>query len=141
MLWPKEFTVDELNSGPLNRNMTKHLDIIIEEVLDNGIVGTMPVDHRTMQPFDLLHGGASAVLSETLGSIASNLIVYGTNKVAVGLNIEASHLRSAKSGRVRGVCEAVKIGAQIHVWNTKIYDDKNKLLCTSKLTTSVIVKK
>ena len=92
MIWSRNFTVDELNSDRLNRNMSKHLDIQIEEITDSELKGSMPVDHRTMQPFDLLHGGASVVLAETLGSIASNLIVAESGKNAVGLHIEANHL-------------------------------------------------
>ena len=138
MIWSRNFTVDELNSDRLNRNMSKHLDIQIEEITDSELKGSMPVDHRTMQPFDLLHGGASVVLAETLGSIASNLIVAETGKNAVGLHIEANHLRSVKTGRVFGHCQALKIGTKVHVWEIKIYDEKNKMVCASKLTTAVV---
>lgn len=118
--------------------MVGHLDIVITEIGDDYIKATMPVDHRTKQPMGLLHGGASAVLSESLGSFASNFVVGDPFKYrVVGVEINANHLRSAKSGKVTGVCRPVKIGRSIHVWNTDIYDEEEKLICSSRLTVMV----
>jgi 1,4-dihydroxy-2-naphthoyl-CoA hydrolase len=103
--------------------------------VENGkVVGTMPVDERTVQPFRILHGGASAALAETLGSLGSNFILQGTGKVAVGLEINANHIKSAKSGIVTGVAELIHQGRTTHVWNITITNDKNELVCLSRLT-------
>ena len=105
------------------------LGIEIVEIGANYIKATMPVDKRTVQPMGLLHGGASAALSETLGSIASILAAGPIGKYsAVGLEINANHLMSAKSGKVTGIVKAIKIGKTIHVWNTEIFDETDHLL-------------
>lgn len=97
----------------------------------------MPVDPRTHQPFGLLHGGASVVLAETLGSMAGYLCTEGDQKV-VGLEINANHIRSVRSGRVRGVCKAIHTGRRSQVWQIEIFDEEGRLCCTSRLTTAVI---
>lgn len=97
----------------------------------------MPVDSRTHQPFGLLHGGASVVLAETLGSVAGYLCTEGEQKV-VGVEINANHLRSVRSGRVRGVCRALHNGSRHQVWQIDILDEQERLCCSSRLTTAVV---
>jgi len=131
-------SLEILNASGKN-TLVEHLGIELKELGENFLVGTMPVDHRTKQPMGLLHGGASVVLAETLGSIASTLIIEDLSRQApVGIEINANHLRSAQQGVVTGRCTALKIGRKLHVWNIEIKDENDKLICTSRLTTMVI---
>ena len=116
------------------------LDIQFSEIGPDYIKATMPVDSRTRQPFGLLHGGASVALAETLGSVASWLIVNPEFFIGVGLEINANHLRAVKSGRVTGVCMPLHIGGKTHVWEIKIYNETEELCCISRLTVAVIAK-
>jgi len=104
------------------------------------IKATMPVDHRTQQPYGLLHGGASCVLAETLGSFASAMVIDPEKFICVGLEINANHIRSAKSGIVTGITTPIHIGAGTHIWDIKIYDEREKLVCVSRLTVAVLKK-
>jgi len=119
-------------------NMCDHVGIEFTEVGDNFIKAKMPVDQRTKQPYGLLHGGASAVLAETLGSIASAFVVDAEKNVCVGMEINANHIRSARSGYVTGTCTPIHIGAQTHVWDIKIHNEADSLCCISRLTVSVL---
>jgi 1,4-dihydroxy-2-naphthoyl-CoA hydrolase len=101
----------------------------------------MPVDHRTRQPQGLLHGGASCVLAETIGSVASALVVDPEKFQCVGIEINANHVRSARSGWVTGIVRPLHIGASTHVWDIRITDERGKLVCVSRLTVAVIKKK
>ena len=103
--------------------------------------GKMPVDHRTVQPYGLLHGGASAVLAESLGSIAGGMKVNRDTQTVVGVEINCNHLRSARDGWVYGKATPVKIGRKIHVWNIEIKNEDDKLVAVSRLTLAVIDKK
>ena len=100
----------------------------------------MPVDHRTKQPYGLLHGGASVALAETLGSIGSALVVDQSKFNCVGLEINANHLRSVRDGFVTGIARPIHIGASTHVWDIRITDQRDKLVCISRLTVAVIKK-
>ncbi|MEL6276006.1 MAG: hotdog fold thioesterase, partial [Bacteroidota bacterium] len=104
------------------------------------LVAEMPVDHRTVQPMRLLHGGASVALAETLGSVASLLCVEDiTKKAPVGIEINANHLRSVREGgKVTGTARPIRIGRSIHVWQIDIKDERDRLVCTSRLTTMVV---
>jgi 1,4-dihydroxy-2-naphthoyl-CoA hydrolase len=139
MLWKNIYSIEELNSRFIN-NIGTHLGIEFLEITENSLVATMPVDDRTRQPYGILHGGASVVLAETLGSIASNLIVEDQGKIGVGLEVNANHLRPVKDGLVRGVCTPIHIGAKTHVWDIKIYEKHGKLSCISRLTVAIIPK-
>jgi 1,4-dihydroxy-2-naphthoyl-CoA hydrolase len=108
-------------------NMVGLLDIRFEALTDDAIEATMPVDSRTHQPFGLLHGGASVVLAETLGSVAGYLCSEGEQKV-VGLEVNANHIRSVRSGRVRGVCRALHVGSRHQVWQIEILMNRAPLL-------------
>lgn len=136
MMWRRQTTLDALNA--MNEGtMMALLDIRYVALTDDALEATMPVDHRTHQPFGLLHGGASVVLAETLGSMAGYLCTEGEQKV-VGLEINANHIRSVRSGRVRGVCKAIHTGRRSQVWQIEIFDEEGRLCCTSRLTTAVI---
>ena len=121
--------------------MCEHLDMIFTEIGDDYLVATMPVDHRTKQPAGLLHGGASVVLAESLGSIASSLCLKSADKMPVGIEINANHLKSATSGRVTGRCTPIRRGQSVHVWNIEIHNEKNELVCVSRLTVMIVDKK
>jgi 1,4-dihydroxy-2-naphthoyl-CoA hydrolase len=138
-MWFSTFTAAQLNDRPKN-HLGGLLDIQFTEVGDDFLTATMPVDERTHQPAGILHGGASVVLAETLGSIASYMCIDPEKYMAVGLEINANHLRPVKSGLVTGICKPLHIGAKTHVWEIKIYNDKGKMNCISRLTVAVISK-
>ena len=136
MIWKRQATLEALNAMGQG-NMVGLLDIRFERLDDDALEATMPVDGRTHQPFGLLHGGASVVLAETLGSVAGYLCTEGEQKI-VGLEVNANHIRSVRSGRVRGVCRALHVGGRHQVWQIEIFDEQNRLCCTSRLTTAVV---
>ncbi|TDQ09618.1 hotdog fold thioesterase [Pedobacter metabolipauper] len=139
MTWFSVFTAEMLNDRPKN-HLGALLDIQFTEVGTDSLTATMPVDERTHQPAGILHGGASVVLAETLGSVASYMCIDPEKYVAVGLEVNANHLRPVKGGRVTGICKPLHIGAKTHVWEIKIYTDAGKLNCISRLTVAVINK-
>ena len=100
----------------------------------------MPVNEKTKQPYGLLHGGASCVLAETLGSVASALVIDLEKYYCVGLEINANHIRGARDGWVTGICMPLHLGKTTHVWDIKIYDEKEKMICVSRLTVAIISK-
>ncbi len=115
------------------------LGIEFLELGEDYILAKMPVDHRTKQPFGLLHGGASVVLAETLGSVASVLLIKDLSKqAAVGLEVNANHLRGVRSGWVYGKVSPVHIGRKTHIWEIKITDEQEKLVCISRLTVMIV---
>ncbi len=120
--------------------MGKHIGLEFSEVGADFLKATMPVDHRTRQPYGLLHGGASCVLAETLGSVASAMVINPEKFICVGLEINANHVRSARDGFVTGICTPIHIGASTHVWDIKIHDERNKLICVSRLTVAILKK-
>ena len=133
MIWKRAVTLEALNAMGAE-NMVGLLDIQFTRIGDNELEATMPVDCRTHQPFGLLHGG---VLAETLGSVAGYLCTEGEQKV-VGLEVNANHIRSVRSGRVRGVCRALHAGSRHQVWQIDILDEQDRLCCSSRLTTAVV---
>lgn len=136
-IWNVDFTPTDLNNGSKG-NMVEHVGIEFTEAGDDYLVATMPVDHRTKQPAGLLHGGASVVLAETIGSVASHLIIDLSQYYAVGLDINANHLRAVTSGFVKGICKPIHIGRTTHVWEIKIYNEEGKMSCISRLTMAVV---
>ncbi len=116
------------------------IGIRFTEVGENFLKATMPVDHRTHQPYGLLHGGASCVLAETIGSVASAKVIDPEKFICVGLEINANHVRSVRSGSVTGITTPIHIGASTHVWDIKIYDERQKLVCVSRLTVAILKK-
>ncbi|HMT53336.1 MAG TPA: hotdog fold thioesterase [Saprospiraceae bacterium] len=136
MIWKVKPDVEVINN--FNKDtLVAHLGIEIVEVGSDFIKSKMPVDHRTRQPMGLLHGGASVVLSESVGSMASWLVTADQTKNIVGIEVNANHLKSAKSGFVFGITKPIRIGRTLHVWNTEIYDEDDNLLCVSRLTVMV----
>ena len=125
----------------IQNTMTSAIGIEITDIGDDFISGKMPVDDRTVQPFGLLHGGASAALAETLGSIAGGIKVYNNNETVVGIEINANHLKSARDGWVYGKATPIRIGKKIQVWDIRITNESDVLVCVSRLTLAVIPKK
>ncbi len=119
-------------------NMVDTLGITIDEVGDDFLRGSMPVDHRTRQSMGILHGGASVVLAETLGSLAANFCVDLSKHVAVGMQINANHLRPAKHGRVLGTARPIHLGRKTQVWNIEIENEEGQLICVSTLSVAVV---
>lgn len=136
MIWKRQFDLTQL-AEMAKTCMLGHIGIEITKVGDDYMEGTMPVDKRTKQPFGLLHGGASVVLAESLGSIAGYMCTEGEQRV-VGVEINANHVRAARSGIVRGVCKPIHLGRRQQVWNIEIFNEQGKLCCTSRLTTAVL---
>ncbi len=138
MIWKNSPSLEGLNN--LSKNtINENIGIEFIEIGNDYIVAKMPVDQRTKQPMGLLHGGASLVLAETLGSIASVLLIDDlTKEAAVGIEINANHLNSTKNGYVFGTVRPIKTGRRIHVWEIKIKDESNKPICVSRLTTMII---
>lgn len=135
----KSLTLPQLNPlGP--KTMGEFLGMEWVELGDNFLKARMPVDERTKQPYGLLHGGASCALAETVGSIASHFVVDASKNICVGLEINANHIRSARSGYVTATCTPLHIGASTHVWDIKIHDEKQKLVCVSRLTVAILKK-
>jgi 1,4-dihydroxy-2-naphthoyl-CoA hydrolase len=121
-------------------SMGELLGIEFTEIGDDYIKATMPVDQRTKQPFGLLHGGASVVLAETLGSVGAALVVDMEKYNCVGLEVNANHLRGVKQGIVTGIAKPVHIGATTQIWDIRIYDEREKIICISRLTVAIIKK-
>ncbi|KOR02678.1 1,4-dihydroxy-2-naphthoyl-CoA hydrolase [Pluralibacter gergoviae] len=136
MIWRRSVTLDALNAMGKN-NMVGLLDIRFERLGDDLLEATMPVDDRTRQPFGLLHGGASVVLAESLGSVAGYLCTEDEQKV-VGVEVNANHLRPVREGRVRGVCRPLHVGRRNQVWQIEIFDERDRLCCVSRLTAAVV---
>lgn len=125
---------DSLGKG----TMGEHIGIEWTEIGEDFISARMPVDHRTRQPYGLLHGGASVALAETLGSVGAAMVIDSSKFYCVGLEINANHVRSAREGFVKGVAKPIHTGASTHVWEIKIYDEREKLVCVSRITVAIL---
>lgn len=119
-------------------SMAKHLGLKWIEIGDDFLKLSMPVNEKTRQPYGFVHGGASCVLAETVGSVASALVIDLEKYYCVGLEINANHLRSVSSGWVTAVCRPLHLGRKTHVWDIKIYDDTERLYCVSRLTVAIL---
>jgi len=136
----KNVSVEDLE--PLGKGtMTEHLGFEWVEIGNDFLKAKMPVDHRTIQPYGLLHGGASCVLAETIGSVASHLVIDPSEFYCVGIEINANHIRSAKEGFVYGTCSPLHIGSSTHVWDIRITNEEGKLICISRITVAIMKKK
>lgn len=140
MLWKKKPTIDQLNQR-CRDTLVSHLGMIFTEVGDDYLVAKMPVDKRTVQPAGLLHGGASVALAESLGSVASALCLEADDQMPVGVEINANHIKSARTGWVTGKVTGLQIGKRIHVWEIKIENEASELVCASRLTVMIVSKK
>jgi 1,4-dihydroxy-2-naphthoyl-CoA hydrolase len=137
-MFNKNFDLESLNTFGKN-TLPELIGIEFTELGDDFIIARMPVDSRTHQPFGILHGGASVVLAETIGSIASMLCLENPElQKAVGLEINANHLRAVKTGWVYGKVTPIHVGAKTHVWDIKITNEENKPVCICRLTTMII---
>lgn len=139
MIWFRKYGLTEVNTI-FDKYMTKLLEIKAIEINDDNIIATMPITDNVRQPFGILHGGASVVLAESIGSVASNLIIDTEKYAGVGLDINANHIRSASKGLLTATCSALHIGKTTHVWDIKMHDDNSKLICISRLTVAIIEK-
>lgn len=138
-IWKQPATLEGLNA--MNHNtLGSALGIQFTELGDDYVSATMPVNASTVQPFRILHGGASVALAETLGSVASTLCIEDLSAwTAVGLEINANHLKSVREGgTVTGTCRPVRVGRQVHVWQIEIRDEKGDLSCISRLTVTIV---
>lgn len=136
-IWHIQATLEALNALSAG-TMVEHLGIEFTAVGEDSISASMPVDRRTIQPAGLLHGGASAALAETLGSVAANLVIDPAQFACVGLEINANHIRSVRSGVVTGVARPIHLGASTQVWDIRIADEEGRLVCISRLTLAVL---
>ena len=138
-MWFQDYNIEQLN-GARNANMAGAVGIEFLEIGSDYLKARMPVDERTRQAFGILHGGASCVLSETLGSVAAWMCINPEKQRAVGIEINANHLRSVSEGFVTAICKPVKVGRSLHVWNTEIFKEDGKIACTSRLTVAIMDK-
>ena len=139
-IWFKAF--DLIHSDYMMKNtIMEQIGIKITGFTNDSITGTMPVDKRTHQPYGILHGGASVVLAETLGSLAAQLTVDDSKYQTVGLEVNANHIKSVRSGIVTGITTPIHLGKKTQVWGIKITDESNVLICISRLTMAVIEKR
>ncbi|MEJ2642511.1 MAG: hotdog fold thioesterase [Desulfosarcinaceae bacterium] len=138
-IWNTPATLEQLHSVR-EKTMAEHLDIRVTTIGDDFIQATMPVDHRTHQPYGLLHGGASVALAETIGSIAAHLAAPAGSRV-VGLEINANHLRSVREGQVTGTARPLHLGHTTQVWDIRIVDAAEQPVCVSRLTMAVLAPK
>ncbi len=135
----KELSLQDLT--PLGPNtMATFLGMEWLELGDDYLKIKMPVDDRTRQPYGMLHGGASCALAETIGSFASHFVMDNSQFICVGLEINANHIRSARDGFVTATCSPLHIGNTTHVWDIKIHDEREKLVCISRLTVAILKK-
>lgn len=136
----KDVSLDLLNERGAN-TMAACMGMEFTEIGTDYLRMMMPVDERTKQPYGLLHGGASAALAETVGSMASALIIDPAKQICVGMEINANHLRGVRDGYVHAVAKPLHIGTTTHVWDIRITDDAHRLVCVSRLTVAVIPRK
>jgi uncharacterized protein (TIGR00369 family) len=136
-IWHARPTLEALRQQAQG-TMIAHLGIEFLEVGDDYLSGRLPVDARTVQPFGILHGGASVTLAETLGSAAANWCVDYAEKMCVGLDINANHVRAAQAGYVIGTARPLHLGSSTHVWEVRIEDEQAQLVCIARLTMAVL---
>lgn len=138
MIWFKDYTLDDLKNFR-NTNMTAYLGFEFTEVGADFLRGRLPVDNRTTQPFGILHGGASCVLAESLGSVAAWMTIDPDTHRAVGIEINANHIRAVTKGHVIGTCMPLHVGKRTQVWQTDIVEEATgKRVAISRLTVAII---
>ena len=138
-IWFRRPTLEALTAQAAG-TLIEHLGIEFLEVGDDYLLARMPVDQRTVQPYGILHGGASVTLAETLGSAAAHWCVDNSQKMCVGLEINANHIRAVREGYVSGVAKPLHIGASTQVWEIQIHGAQDKLVCIARLTLAVLNK-
>jgi 1,4-dihydroxy-2-naphthoyl-CoA hydrolase len=136
----KNYIIQELND--LGRGtMAENLGMQFTEIGEDFLKLQMTVDHRSRQPYGLLHGGASAAMAETIGSVASSMCINNEKQICVGMEINCNHLRGVREGVITATAKPLHIGASSHVWDIKIEDENQKLVCVSRLTVAVLKKR
>ncbi|WP_298450909.1 hotdog fold thioesterase [uncultured Marinobacter sp.] len=135
-IWTRTPDLEQMAKASMNTAVS-HMGIEYTEVGDDYVTGRIPVDERTVQPFGILHGGSSVVLAETLGSMAANCCLKDPGTVAVGLEINANHIRPATKGWVYGTARALHIGSTTQVWEIRMSNEEGKTTCISRLTMAV----
>lgn len=136
-IWFQKISISDL-TGIFANTIAEFLKLEWVEIGDDFLKLSMPVDNSTRQPYGFLHGGASCVLAETIGSAGSALVIDREKYYCVGLEINANHLRSVKEGKVTATAKPLHLGKSTHVWDIKILDDKEKLICVSRLTVAIL---
>lgn len=137
--WKTTDTIEDINALSAN-TMAEMMEVTFTEIGDNYLKATMPVTDKVKQPYGLLHGGASAALAETIGSVASWLCIDRAKQICVGMEINCNHIRGKKEGIVTATVAPLHIGATTHVWDIKIHDEREKLVCVSRLTVAILKK-
>lgn len=138
-IWQSQVTLEGIR-GRIKNTLVEYLGIEFVEIGEDFLKARMPVDHRTKQTTGLLHGGASVVLAETLGSVAASYCIDREMKRIVGLEINANHIRPISEGWVTGVTKPIHVGNATQVWEIKIYSEQDKLVCVARLTVANIDK-
>ena len=138
-IWFQKVELEKLNAKSKGTSL-EHLDIVVTDVTVDSLIGTMPVDHRTIQPFGILHGGMNCVLAESLGSLAANLVIDPSKYHAVGLSITTNHIKSVRNGLLKGIAKPVHMGRSTQVWNIDTFNSAGVLTSTTSLTMAVIKK-
>ena len=135
-IWKQEVPLEKANGW--RETMIGHLGIVITEIGADFVRGTMPVDARTHQPYGLLHGGASVALAETLGSLGAMMCADAAKELAVGLDINANHVRGVTDGVVTGTARPLHLGRTTQVWEIRIEDEGGRLVCIARLTVAIV---
>ena len=135
-IWKSELTLDQANGW--HNTMIERIGIAVTDIGDDYVRGTMPVDARTHQPYGLLHGGASVALAETLGSLGAMMCADAKTHLAVGLDINANHLRGVTDGIVTGTARPIHVGRTTQVWEIRIEDERLRLICIARLTVAIV---
>jgi 1,4-dihydroxy-2-naphthoyl-CoA hydrolase len=133
---PDPLLIGKMSQGTID----EHLEIIITDVGDDYLTGTMPADQRTFQPYGVVHGGANVVLAESLGSIAGAHVIDSDQYICLGQEVSATHLRPVSSGLVTGTARPIHLGKRSHVWEIRLTNDEGKLSCLAKLILAIIPK-
>lgn len=141
MIWFRKYTLEELNGRAAEDNILNHLGLKFIAIGEDSLSATLPVDHRTHQPYGILHGGATCVLAETLGSFASLMVIDLDKHFAVGSVITANHLRPVEAGLVTGTCRPVHVGRTKHVWEIVVVNEQGKMIAKCELTCAVTPKR
>jgi len=135
-IWKSELSLDQANGW--HNTTIERIGIAVTEIGDDYVRGTMPVDARTHQPYGLLHGGASVALAETLGSLGAMMCADAKTHLAVGLDINANHLRGVTDGIVTGTARPIHVGRTTQVWEIRIEDERLRLICIARLTVAIV---
>ena len=137
-IWHHRPDIEVINNSINQGTICEQLGIVVTEVGDDFIKGTMPADARTFQPFGVVHGGANVVLAESLGSIGGAHVIDISQAVCLGQEVSATHLRPVSSGLVTGIAKPIHLGRRSQVWEIRLENDQGKLTCISKLTLAIV---